>query len=50
MHESRAADRSPESSPIRSESAAPYERPSFEVISLGCEITAYAPDGDDPLF
>ena len=26
-----------------------YEPPSFEVISLCCEITAYAPD-DEPLF
>jgi len=25
-------------------------RPAFEVISLDCEITAYAPDGDGPLF
>ena len=24
--------------------------PSVEVISLDCEITAYAPDGDSPLF
>jgi hypothetical protein len=24
--------------------------PRFEVIPLDCEITAYAPDGDDPLF
>ena len=28
-----------------------YEPPTFEVISLDCEITSYAPDGDDsPLF
>ncbi len=28
-----------------------YERPSIEEISLCCEISAYAPDGDDtPLF
>lgn len=27
-----------------------YEAPSFEVISLDCEITSYAPDGDLPLF
>jgi hypothetical protein len=26
-----------------------YEAPCFEVISLGCEISAYAPD-DEPLF
>jgi hypothetical protein len=30
--------------------APPYVPPSFEVISLDCEITAYAPDGDLPLF
>lgn len=30
--------------------ALPYERPAFEVISLDCEITSYAPDGDAPLF
>ena len=28
-----------------------YSPPSFEVISLDCEISSYAPDGDDsPLF
>jgi hypothetical protein len=31
-----------------------YERPTIEVISLSCEISAYAPDGRDegeqPLF
>jgi hypothetical protein len=28
-----------------------WQRPSFEVISLSCEISAYAPDeGDSPLF
>ena len=27
-----------------------YEPPRFEVIPLDCEITAYAPDGEDPLF
>ena len=30
--------------------ACDYERPAFEVIPLDCEITAYAPDGGDPLF
>jgi hypothetical protein len=29
--------------------AARWEPPDFEVISLDCEITAYAPDGNDPL-
>jgi hypothetical protein len=28
-----------------------FERPTIETISLCCEISAYAPDGDDrPLF
>jgi len=27
-----------------------YAPPTFEVIPLDCEITAYAPDGNDPLF
>lgn len=27
-----------------------YRAPAFEVIALDCEITAYAPGGDDPLF
>ena len=27
-----------------------WEPPAFEVIPLDCEITAYAPDGSDPLF
>ena len=31
--------------------AARFERPSIEEILLCCEISAYAPDGDDrPLF
>ena len=38
--------------PSRTESEpARFERPSIEEISLCCEISAYAPDGDDrPLF
>jgi hypothetical protein len=27
-----------------------YERPSFKVIPLDCEITSYAPDEETPLF
>jgi hypothetical protein len=27
-----------------------WEAPSFEVIPLDCEITSYAPEGNDPLF
>jgi hypothetical protein len=38
-------------SPTESSAAsAAWSRPSFEVIALDCEITAYAPDGDSPLF
>ena len=34
--------------PVRTGS---YQAPTFEVISLNCEISSYAPDGDDfPLF
>jgi hypothetical protein len=32
------------------EPTGPWTRPSFEVICLACEISAYAPDGDLPLF
>jgi len=30
--------------------SATWQRPQFEVLALDCEITAYAPDGDEPLF
>jgi coenzyme PQQ precursor peptide PqqA len=41
------SERSPESP----QSAPPlWTKPSFELIPLDCEITAYAPDGDLPLF
>jgi coenzyme PQQ precursor peptide PqqA len=30
--------------------ASRWEAPRVEVISLSCEITAYAPDGGEPLF
>ena len=36
----------PDSAPV----SAHYDPPRFEVIPLDCEITAYAPDGDEPLF
>jgi len=43
-----------EANPIpRPEIATPetrYEPPRFELISLACEISAYAPDSDLPLF
>jgi hypothetical protein len=35
--------------PASAEPAA-WVRPAIEVIPLDCEITAYAPDGDTPLF
>ncbi len=37
-------------SPVTGAEARVYVPPSCEVIPLDCEITAYAPDGDDPLF
>jgi hypothetical protein len=40
----------PEKATAEAAPAAPWERPRYEVISLDCEITAYAPDGDGPLF
>ncbi len=42
--------RNPQSQPAPS-SGEGYQRPTIEVISLACEISAYAPDeGDSPLF
>jgi hypothetical protein len=46
----------PQSDPnpiARTELATPptrYEAPRFELICLACEISAYAPDSDLPLF
>ena len=34
----------------RSDRPSAWVAPAFEVLPLDCEITAYAPDGDDPLF
>jgi hypothetical protein len=34
----------------RETEAPAWSRPRYEVIPLDCEITAYAPDGGDPLF
>jgi hypothetical protein len=39
----------PQARPGRAGSA-PWQRPAFEVISLACEISAYAPAEGDPLF
>jgi hypothetical protein len=40
-----------ESVPSEPEAKSPrWERPEFEVVSLACEISAYAPAEDDPLF
>jgi hypothetical protein len=44
---SERSDRSPKSP---QPAPATWTRPSFELIPLDCEITAYAPDGDQPLF
>jgi hypothetical protein len=39
------------SAPERSATARPsWQRPRFTLIPLDCEISAYAPDGEDPLF
>jgi hypothetical protein len=39
------------SAPERSDAARPsWQRPRFTQIPLDCEISAYAPDGEDPLF
>jgi hypothetical protein len=40
----RASQATPEATP-RS-----WLAPTFDLIALDCEITAYAPDGDTPLF
>ncbi len=49
MNEDRT--NAPAETPARSSSGPSYRPPSFEVISLSCEISAYAPDEDDsPLF
>jgi len=40
-----------ESAPGSERSERPsWQRPRFTVIPLDCEISAYAPDGGDPLF
>ena len=36
--------------PASVEAPARFERPTAETISLCCEISAYAPDDDFPLF
>ena len=46
--------KNPESTPIATPEPSPaehrYEPPRYEVICLACEISAYAPDDDLPLF
>lgn len=39
-----------ETGPASASETRAYEAPGYEVISLACEISAYAPDGDGPLF
>ena len=47
QNETRSSvDLVPPTSPAQSR----YEAPGFETICLACEISAYAPDGDLPLF
>ena len=52
MNETTRSIENPSDESHSTSTAAPsFERPSIEVISLSCEISAYAPDGDDrPLF
>jgi hypothetical protein len=50
MSNDRSARESLPTAPSREAGAAAWLRPSFEVIPLDCEITAYAPDGDSPLY
>jgi hypothetical protein len=38
------------SSPVAGSGARASAAPGLEVIPSACEITAYAPDGNDPLF
>ena len=40
----------PELNESRAAEPRAWEPPAFEVVALDCEITAYAPEGDDPLF
>jgi hypothetical protein len=45
MEKSTSETATPETKPAQ------FERPLIEEVSLGCEISAYAPDDDDrPLF
>lgn len=45
----RATRREESTAPV-APAAGGYQPPRLEVISLDCEITSYAPDGDLPLF
>ncbi len=49
MSQTHATPRSPDFATPRTPEAG-YRAPAFEVIPLDCEITSYAPAGDDPLF
>lgn len=39
-----------ETGPATASEPRAYEAPGYAVIHLACEISAYAPDGDGPLF
>jgi hypothetical protein len=43
-------DPNPITRPALATPAIRYEPPRFELISLACELSAYAPDSDLPLF
>lgn len=40
----------PAAGQIPSAAGSGYQPPSYQVVCLACEISAYAPDGDTPLF
>jgi hypothetical protein len=43
-------NQTPQQSQSPSAEPSTWAAPAYEVIALDCEITAYAPDGDFPLF
>jgi hypothetical protein len=47
---SRNSDSKPIATPEPAATDSRYEPPRYEVICLACEISAYAPDSDLPLF
>jgi hypothetical protein len=43
-------DRTPQAQSSAENESRAWQKPGYELIALDCEITAYAPDGDPPLF